>query len=173
MGGTPWGCLCSWFDLNLCFLSSHQTREPQVGFPRSCQKLEEKPCCPRPRHHQAISWGVGIGKSLDLVSVSFLQRKTQYSTLQEGLAVTGVMTGPGCLGLSHRHGSGPPWRDSTHHCPCSQFLSSGFQGPVQVSVCPSCHPHIFPEAPVPSSYPTQSLLGQVSGREISEVCGFW
>ena len=40
VGGTPWGFLCSWFDLNLCFLLPHQTREPQVGFPRSCQKLE-------------------------------------------------------------------------------------------------------------------------------------
>ena len=81
---------------------------------------------------------MGIGKSLDLVSVSFLQRKTQYSTLQEGLAVTGVMTGPGCLGLSHQlpwfrstqHWAGC-WRgQKTHHCPCPQFPSLLLQRPA-------------------------------------------
>ena len=46
--------------------------------------------------------------------------------------MTGVMTGPGCLGLSHRL---PRFRSTvegtkTHHCPCSQFLSLRLQGPA-------------------------------------------
>ena len=93
--------------------------------------------------------------------------------------MTGVMTGPGCLGLSHglprfrstQHWAGCRRGQKTHHCPCPQFPSLLLQRPAgPQSVLPAT-PTSSQKPPFPL-LPPQSLLGQVSGREIGEVWWF-